>query len=73
VNRPWADRLIDQLCNFPAGKYDDAADCAGLLARLLDAMMTGTLESEQRKPELVPFSVKWLEYEEQPEQKVRFR
>lgn len=73
LKRPWADRVIDQLCNFPAGKYDDAADAIGLLARLLDAMADGTLESEQRKPSLIPFSVQWLEFEERSEQKVRFR
>jgi predicted phage terminase large subunit-like protein len=73
INRPWAERLIDQLCNFPAGKYDDAADALGLLARLLDAMLTGTLESEQRKPQLVPFTAAWLEYEDKPERKIRYK
>jgi len=73
INRPWAERLVDQLCNFPAGKYDDAADALGLLARLLDAMLTGTLESEHRKPQLVPFTTAWLEFEEQSDRKIRFR
>jgi predicted phage terminase large subunit-like protein len=72
LNRPWADRAIDQLCNFPAAKYDDGADAAGLLARMLDAMMAGTLESEQRKPQLVPFTAEWLEYQEQATAKTRY-
>lgn len=73
MNRPWADRLIDQLCAFPAGKYDDAADAAGLLARLLDAMLAGTLESEQPKPQLIPFTAAWLEYEERSDRNIRFK
>lgn len=27
----WGDRLIDQLCKFPTGKYDDAVDVCGLM------------------------------------------
>jgi predicted phage terminase large subunit-like protein len=28
----WGDRLIDQLCKFPMGKYDDAVDVCALMA-----------------------------------------
>lgn len=72
MNRPWADRLIDQLCGFPAAKYDDAADAAGLLARMLDLMMTGELPSSKPKPQLVPFTAAWLEYTDEPERKIRY-
>lgn len=72
MNRAWADRLIDQLCGFPAAKYDDAADAAGLLARMLDLMMTGGLPSSQPKPQLVPFTAAWLEYDSTPERKIRY-
>ena len=33
---PWGDRLIDQLCKFPTGRYDDAVDVCGLFGRILD-------------------------------------
>ena len=33
---PWGERLLDQLCKFPAGKYDDAVDTCGLFGRLLE-------------------------------------
>lgn len=74
LNRPWADRVIDQLVNFPAGKYDDAADAIGLLARLLDKMLSGTLQSKKPRPQgPKPFTGEWLEYDEKPTAKLRFR
>lgn len=33
---PWGERLLDQLCKFPTGKYDDAVDVCGLFGRLLN-------------------------------------
>lgn len=39
LKRPWATRVVDQLCSFPAGKYDDAADVCGLIGRGVDDMM----------------------------------
>ena len=32
----WGEALIDQLCKFPTGKYDDKVDTCGLFGRLLD-------------------------------------
>lgn len=62
LKRAWATRLVDQLCSFPAGKYDDAADCAGLLARLIDDMIAPHKpRSESRARGVRPFSVEWLE------------
>lgn len=72
MNRPWAERLVDQLCAFPAGKYDDAADCLGLLARLLDKMANAHVESASTRPQLVPFTAAWIEFQEQPDRKIRF-
>lgn len=72
MNRPWAQRLVDQLCAFPAGKYDDACDAAGLLARLLDKMIVARLHSTQPKPQLVPFTAAWLEFSEDSDRKIRF-
>jgi predicted phage terminase large subunit-like protein len=72
IKREWADRLIDQLCGFPTARYDDAADAAGLLARLLDLMLAGELPSSKPKPQLVPFTAEWLEWSDTPERKIRY-
>lgn len=65
--RPWAGRAIDQLCAFPAGRYDDAADECGLIGRGIDAMTNPHIPSAKPKPLLVPFSVKWLHHQEKDE------
>jgi predicted phage terminase large subunit-like protein len=73
ADRPWADRTIDQLCAFPAGRYDDAADVCGLLARAIDEMSNAHIPSAHSKPQLIPFSVQWLLHQEQDDrQKVRY-
>lgn len=62
LRRPWATRLVDQLCAFPAGKHDDACDAAGLLARLIDAMIAPHKpSSESRRQGVRPFTAEWLE------------
>jgi predicted phage terminase large subunit-like protein len=62
LKRPWATRLLDQLCAFPAGKYDDAADVCGLIGRGVDAMMSPHASIvEARTPGLKPFTAAWLE------------
>lgn len=72
INREWATRLVDQLCAFPAGKYDDAADAAGLFARMIDKLQKARVESSEPKPPIRPFSVEWLEYEDRPDVKIRY-
>lgn len=72
-NRPWAQRLVDQLVGFPSAKFDDAADTAGLMARLLDKMMQRRVKSKEPRPVLKPFTGKWVEHQEQPDRKVRYR
>jgi predicted phage terminase large subunit-like protein len=73
INRPWADRVIDQLCAFPAGKYDDGADVCGLLGRGVDDMMLPHAPTATVRKSLVPFSVAWLEYtDEESNMKVRY-
>jgi len=32
---PWAERVIDQLLRFPAGRYDDAVDTCSLFGRMI--------------------------------------
>jgi predicted phage terminase large subunit-like protein len=65
--RPWAGRVVDQLCGFPAARYDDAADVCGLIGRGIDAMANPHIPSAKPKPSLVPFSVAWLTYQEKDE------
>lgn len=63
-NKPWAGRVIDQLCAFPAGRYDDAADVCGLVGRMIDEMANPHVSSAKPREQLVPYTVKWLEYSE---------
>lgn len=60
LNRPWATRLLDQLCAFPAGKHDDAADVCGLIGRGVDAMMSPHAPAPQARAQLLPFTEAWL-------------
>lgn len=66
LKRPWASRIIDQLCGFPSARYDDAADVCGLFGRGIDDMSVPYVPSEPARPTLVPFTGTWLEYEEKP-------
>lgn len=67
LRRPWATRLLDQLCAFPSGRYDDAADVAGLFGRGVNELAFPLTPSEDRKPQLIPYTSAWLEYEEKDE------
>jgi|SRR5579859_4938137 len=62
IRRPWGERLIDELVKFPAGRHDDMADTCGLLGRGIDMMFDARLPAESHRPLLVPFTEKWLEY-----------
>lgn len=72
LKRPWAQRVVDQLCAFPAGRYDDAADVCGLFGRGLDEMTNAVDPTPEVKPQLIPFSTAWLEWEENDKPKIRF-
>ena len=72
LRRPWATRLVDQLCAFPAGRYDDAADTAGLIGRGVDAMMSPHAPVPQVRKKLLPFTAAWLEATEEPAMTVRY-
>jgi predicted phage terminase large subunit-like protein len=72
LKRPWASRLVDQLCSFPTGRFDDGADVCGLLGRGVDKMAAAHVPSADRKPDLIPYSAQWLEYEETANASVRF-
>lgn len=73
VKRAWAENVIDQLVGFPGKRFDDAADVCGLIGRLVDQMMDARVPSVQSRPLLVPFTEKWLEYNDRAnEPKVRY-
>jgi len=73
VKRPWADRVIEQLVKFPAGRWDDAADVCGLIGRGIDKMFDAQLPSAETKPILVPFTEAWLMYNDRNDKpKVRY-
>lgn len=72
--RPWAERLVDQLVSMPAGRYDDAADVAGLIGRVVDRISNASTPEPPPPKGIVPFSAEWLEYDETPTKpKVRYR
>lgn len=62
LGEPWAERVIDQLIKFPAGRWDDAADVCGLIGRGIDQMFDATTPVEVKKPVIVPYTEAWLEY-----------
>lgn len=57
---PWAERLVDQLCSFPYGAHDDAADVCGMIGRGLDQMHAARVPKGDKKKGVTPFSVEWL-------------
>lgn len=72
LKRDWAEKLLDQLIKFPAGKYDDKADVCGLLGRGIDKMMDAMPTVAERKPLLIPFTGEWLEFNSDTKPKVRY-
>ena len=73
AKRKWADRLIDSLVKFPGGRWDDGPDVCGLIGRGIDQMFDAQLPREESKVILVPFTEKWLEYNDRKDQpKVRY-
>jgi predicted phage terminase large subunit-like protein len=73
AKRKWADRVIEQLIKFPGGRWDDAADVCGLIGRGIDQMANPHVPLAERRPEVVPFTGKWLEWNDRPDKpKVRY-
>lgn len=72
-NCPWGERLIDLLVGFPAAAHDDGPDVCGLLGRGIDQMTNAVEPKVTSRPQLIPFSAKWLEWNEREEKpKVRY-
>lgn len=60
----WAYDLVDQLIALPAGRYDDKADVAGLIGRMIDKFLEAAPLPESKPRGIKPFTAEWLEYEE---------
>ena len=43
----WGDRLINQLCTFPAGKHDDAVDVCALMGLVLDEIIGSSPKQQE--------------------------
>ena len=67
--KPWATRLVDQLCAFPYGRYDDAVDVCGNIGRALDVMQNARKPPEKEKPPPAPFTDQWYQQLEAPDAK----
>jgi predicted phage terminase large subunit-like protein len=73
LRRKWTDHVIDQLCRFPGGKHDDAADVCGLIGRGVDKMAGAHLPFDKPKDILTPFTERWLTFNDsQSKPKVRY-
>ena len=64
----WAEELIAQILELPAGRFDDKADVASLLGRLVDAYVVRSDElpdtpTPRRTRSHKPFTKAWLEYD----------
>lgn len=59
-NKPWALRLVEQLCAFPMGRYDDAVDVCGNIGRALDQMADALPPKPEEAPAPKPFTEAWF-------------
>jgi predicted phage terminase large subunit-like protein len=55
-NCEWGDALIDQLCAFPAGRYDDKVDVCSLLGRGADMLFDAREPEKTETKPFVPFT-----------------
>lgn len=69
----WALDMVEQLIVLPAGRFDDKADNAGLLGRVIDQIQNGPKAPEPRKEGIKPFTQEWLEYDDTPKPYKRLR
>jgi len=72
-NAPWTERVIDQLCSIPAGRFDDAADVCGLAGRGLDQYHPPQVQTIDRKTGIKPYTAAWVEYQEDTKPAIRYR
>ncbi len=69
----WAEDLVTQLCALPAGRYDDKADVAGLLGRMIDQFIYARPLVTKKPSGIKPFTAAWLEYQDERPTGVRYR
>lgn len=63
--KPWAYALVDQLCAFPGGRYDDKVDVCGLFGRAIDKLAEAGKEPDKPKKEPDPFTGAWLDRQDE--------
>lgn len=51
----WGDRLVNQLCAFPAGKHDDAVDVCALMGLMLDEIIGESKDLKDKKEQPDPY------------------
>lgn len=73
--RPWAERLVNLLCDFPTGAHDDGVDALGLIVRGIDKMRAAEKPPEpvNRRVAAGPFSREYLEHAQRAEAAERRR
>lgn len=57
---PAAAQMVDQLIALPAGRFDDKADVAGLLGRVINQIQSAPMPPPPRAPGIQPFTEAWL-------------
>lgn len=68
--KPWAYRLVDQLCAFPMGRFDDAVDVCGNIGRGLDDMANASKPATTKRPEPPkPFTEAWMDAADRSDQR----
>lgn len=66
---PWTHKVIQQLLDLPAGRYDDCADVCGLFGRGIDKFSAAYVPQAAKPRGIRPFSAEWLEWTEKHEHK----
>jgi predicted phage terminase large subunit-like protein len=67
--KQWAIDLVDQLCAFPAGRFDDKVDVCGLFGRALDKMADAQPAPAEKAPPPEPFTDAWFAARDQRDAK----
>lgn len=71
-NKPWATRLLDQLCSFPYARYDDAVDVCGNIGRALDLIVDASHPAKNSRPKPpTPFTEDWMRAREIADERAR--
>jgi predicted phage terminase large subunit-like protein len=72
-DRIWMEQALAQVEAMPAGRHDDKADVLGLLGRVIDQILNAPSPPPARKEGIKPFSAAWVEWKDEPSQKLRYR